>query len=79
MIVSEVIENRKIHSEPIFTGADGLLDLYEDILRIAFVQHHVESALVANIMEQYRDDHKAELTEFHKSNETILSHVLLCL
>ena len=43
-----------------------LPSLYEDIQRIAYVQRRSASELVADIMEQYLNDHNAELTEFHR-------------
>lgn len=43
-----------------------LPSLYDDIQRIAYVQRRSASELVADIMEQYRDDHMAELAEYHK-------------
>lgn len=43
-----------------------LPSLYEDIQRIAYVQRRSASELVADIMEQYRDDHNPELVEYQK-------------
>lgn len=43
-----------------------LPSLYEDIQHIAFVQRRSASELVADIMEQYRNDHTSELNEYRK-------------
>ena len=47
-----------------------LPSLYEDIQRIAYVERRSASELVADIMEQYRDDHKAELAEYRRIKST---------
>lgn len=41
-----------------------LPSLYEDIQRIAYVQRRSTSDLVAELLEQYRETHEQELTEY---------------
>lgn len=45
-----------------------LPSLYEDIQKIAYVQRRSTSDLVAMLLEQYRGEHRSELTEY----ETIM-------
>lgn len=43
-----------------------LPSLYEDIQHIAYVQRRSTSELVAAILEQYREEHRADLDEYQK-------------
>lgn len=41
-----------------------LPSLYEDIQKIAYVQRRSISDLVSTLLEQYREEHRLELTEY---------------
>ena len=47
-----------------------LPSLYEDIQKIAYVQRRSISDLVAGLLEQYRDAHRSELTEYETLTNT---------
>lgn len=46
-----------------------LPSLYEDIQRIAYVERRSTSELIAELMEHYREEHQAELSEFHNISQ----------
>lgn len=43
-----------------------LPSLYEDIQKIAYVQRRSVSEVIAELLEQFRKEHKDELTEYSK-------------
>ena len=43
-----------------------LPSLYEDIQKIAYVERRSFSEVVAKLLEQYREDHQAEISEYDR-------------
>lgn len=56
-------ENRETKKSVTFSV---LPSLYEDIKKIAYVQRRSFSEVVAELLEQYRKDHKDEISEYLK-------------
>lgn len=56
-------ENRELKKR---ISLSVLPSLYEDIQKIAYVQRKSVSELVAEVMEEYRENHKTQLAEYEE-------------